>query len=247
MDDIIRVKYPRTHHLYWSESNTSDDVWLKDTSMFEGKEVIVTEKLDGENTTIYPDGYVHARSLDTDYHPSRSWVKKFAATFAHQIPSGLRICGENLYAFHSILYTHLPTYFFVFGIYDSDNNCLSWDETEEICVCLGLHTVPVLYRGIWDENKIKHGWTGKGTYPTYGSDVVLLMGDQREFPKDFFACDAEGYVVRLKDKFQYDEFSQTTAKFVRKNHVQSDQHWLKRKVFPNILTEDVSNLKIDPS
>jgi hypothetical protein len=42
------VKYPRTWHLPWSESESSDDVWLTDTKHFEGKEVVVTEKLDGE-------------------------------------------------------------------------------------------------------------------------------------------------------------------------------------------------------
>lgn len=31
------------------------------------------------NCTIYPDGSCHARSLDSGYHVSRTWIKQFAA------------------------------------------------------------------------------------------------------------------------------------------------------------------------
>lgn len=232
-----RTKYPRTFHLSWSQSNTSDDVWWNNTSPFTNADVVVTEKMDGECTTIYPDGHVHARSLDTDHHPSRSWIKKYASEFAHQIPDGLRICGENVFAFHSILYTDLPTYFLVFGIYDRNNVCLSWDDTEEICVCLGLQTVPVLYRGVFDETLVQKNWVGRGQFPTYESDVVLSAGEKREFPRDFKPCEAEGYVVRLAGSFHYDDFSKSTAKFVRAHHVKTDSHWMKRIPFPNLLKD----------
>ncbi len=59
-----RYKYPRTPHLKWSPGRSADDVELATTEAFEGEEVVVTVKLDGENTTIYRD-YLHARSLDT--------------------------------------------------------------------------------------------------------------------------------------------------------------------------------------
>jgi len=39
-----------------------------------GREVVVTEKMDGENTTMYCDN-IHARSIDGRHHPSRDWVK----------------------------------------------------------------------------------------------------------------------------------------------------------------------------
>lgn len=43
--------------------------------LFLGQEVVVTEKIDGENTTMYPD-HIHARSLDSNHHPSRNIVKQ---------------------------------------------------------------------------------------------------------------------------------------------------------------------------
>jgi hypothetical protein len=194
-------------NLPWSGSESSDDVWWKDCSFFEGKKVVVTDKLDGEATTIYPDGHVHARSIDTDRHPSRSWVKQLAGRIAHDIPEGHRICGENVYAFHSIFYTELPTYFFVYGIYDENNNCLPWGDTEELCALLDLQTVPVLYSGVWDQKQILEGWTGKGAFPTFGSTAKLP-----KFPEDFTPTEAEGYVVRLADGFPHAAFAKCCAK-----------------------------------
>lgn len=120
-------KYPRTFHLPWSEGATQDDKITNDLSLFE-KEIVVTIKMDGENTTCYSD-YIHARSLDSRNHVSRNWVKAFHATFKHNIPIGWRICGENLFAQHSIRYDNLESYFYLFSIWDDNNNCLNWADT----------------------------------------------------------------------------------------------------------------------
>ncbi|MFE9924807.1 RNA ligase family protein, partial [Streptomyces sp. NPDC005774] len=50
---IMRVHYPRTPHLPWSPGAASDDIRAGDLSGLRGREVVVTEKLDGENTTLY--------------------------------------------------------------------------------------------------------------------------------------------------------------------------------------------------
>ena len=67
-------KYPHTPYLAWSPSVDINDEVLDTTSHFEGKEIVVTEKLDGENTTMYHD-HIHARSIDSANHPSRNWVR----------------------------------------------------------------------------------------------------------------------------------------------------------------------------
>lgn len=191
----------------------------------------MTEKMDGENTNIYPNGHCHARSTDSRHHPSRSWVKSLAGQVAHNLSENLRICGENLYAYHSILYTDLPSYLLVFGTYEG-SRCLSWDDTLEICELLDLQTVPVIYRGVWDEEKIRSLWTGKGKYPTYETE-----SDNPTFPDDFKPTDAEGYVVRLAESFDYADFQRCCAKFVRANHVRTSSHWMSKPIFPNLLYE----------
>jgi hypothetical protein len=194
--------------LPWSPGATSDDVRLVDVSHFEGLEVVVTEKLDGENTTMYRD-YIHARSIDSRRHPSRDWVKGLHATIAHQIPAGWRLCGENVFAQHSVSYDNLESYFYVFSIWNEENLALSWDETVDWVELLGLVTPPVLYTGTWDE---------------------LLI---RRIEVD--ATRVEGYVVRLASAFTHADFSQSIAKWVRRDHVQSEEHWIHSAVVPNRL------------
>lgn len=200
-----RVKYPRTYHLPWSPGTTSDDRVLSSFKSFENKEVVITAKMDGENTTMYND-YLHARSIEYESHPSRSWIKALHGKFAHDIPHGWRVCGENLYAKHSIKYENLIDYFLVFSIWNS-HVCLSWDATVEWVNLLGLKTVPVLYEGVWNEKLVKN------------LRVDTLNGDP-----------CEGYVVRVREEFTYRDFKHKVAKFVRANHVQSHGHWMRSKL-----------------
>jgi hypothetical protein len=204
-------KYPRTPHLPWSPGASSDDVRLADTSVFVGQEIIVTEKLDGENTSMYSD-HIHARSLDSRHHPSRNWVKALHGTLAHLIPPGWRLCGENLYARHSIAYDNLPSYFALFSIWDEANRCLAWDETLDWAALLGLEVVPTLYRGPWDEQHLRN--------LAINTDV------------------SEGYVVRTTAAFAYPDFARHVAKWVRPSHVQTDQHWMHTTITPNRLRPD---------
>ncbi len=43
-----RIKYPRTFHLPWSPGLTKDDKRIENLDGFIGREVVVTEKMDGE-------------------------------------------------------------------------------------------------------------------------------------------------------------------------------------------------------
>jgi len=201
-----RYKYPRTPHLPWSPGGSSDDVIAKGVSQFARQEVVVTEKMDGENTTLYPDG-LHARSLDSRYHPSRDWVKRFHAEIVHDIPNGWRICGENLYAQHSVRYENLPSYFLAISIWDEKNRCLSWQDSVGWFKELKLETPPILFDGVWDEAAIRS-----------------ISVDEKT---------SEGYVVRLAREFTFDDFSNAVAKWVRPSHVTSETHWMTSELVPN--------------
>ena len=205
----MRYKYPRTFHVPWSEGCTNDDKKLSNTNHINGKRVIVTEKMDGENTSIYRDGYIHARSLDSSHHNSQSYVKQFASKFSYLIGEDIRICGENMFAKHSIVYDNLDDYFLAFSVWINEK-CMCWDQFLDYCYSRGVSTVPILYDGIYDERLIK----------------ALHTDDSKE-----------GYVVRLAESFTYDEFEKSVAKFVRKDHVQTDQHWKSAKITKNRLKE----------
>ena len=79
---------------------------------------------------MYRDGF-HARSLDTPAHPSRDWLWGIHRQIGHDIPEGWRVCGENLYAKHSIAYRNLTAHFLVFGIWNEKAEALSWKDTLE--------------------------------------------------------------------------------------------------------------------
>jgi len=49
MSRVTKNKYPSTCHLSWSPEKHRDDSYHPDESFFEGKEVVVLEKMDGEN------------------------------------------------------------------------------------------------------------------------------------------------------------------------------------------------------
>jgi hypothetical protein len=206
------MKYPRTPHLPFSQGSTNDDKMLTNMDHFIGKDIVVTEKMDGENTSIYND-HIHARSLDSKNHISRDWIKNKAKEFQYSLPKNFRVCGENLYAKHSIKYSNLESYFYVFSIWDNDL-CLTWDETVQWCEINSIPHVPVLYKGIFDLNILTNLFT-----PKYNGDEM------------------EGFVVRNSTFFFYDEFELNVAKYVRKNHVQTDEHWMLKSVEKNGIKE----------
>lgn len=195
------MKYPRTFHLPWSQGNTADDIKLIDLHHFKDKMLIYTEKLDGENTVMSRDT-IHARSEDGDYNaPWQTYVKSLWASIRHTIPEDMYICGENMYAVHSIEYQELNSHFYVFMII-RDNKVLSWPETVVWCINLGLTPVPLITmtKGIQD----------------------LSIPKQSEY-----GTICEGYVVRNYEEFPVDLFGWNVAKCVRENHVQTDEHWTK--------------------
>ncbi len=209
-----KVKYPRTYHLPWSDSRSKDDKILATLKQFEGQEIVVTEKMDGENTTLYPD-YMHARSLDGTSHWTQSWVRNLQGRIGFEMPVGYRICGENMYAEHSIPYSDLESYFYIFSMWDDSNTCLSWDDTEMWSKLLEIPTVPVIYRGSYDN------FSHSNQYRQY----VLERGR-----------DVEGYVIRIADKFHYSQFRKYTGKYVRKDHVMNTvHHWKSSNIKVNSL------------
>lgn len=200
-----RIKYPRTFHLPWSPGLTKDDKRIESLDGFIGREVVVSEKMDGENSSLYPDGHIHARSMDSVITPWRTWLKAWWNERSYMLDPRLRICGEDLYALHSIKYEGLGSYFRGFSVWEG-LQCLSWDETLLWFDELGIEPVKTLYRGLWDE------------------DVIKAI-DPAEW--------REGYVVRLTDSFHLDEFKNVVAKYVRANHVQTDERWDEREIVKN--------------
>jgi hypothetical protein len=208
------MKYPRTYHVPFSPGATKDDKKLKDGwfEYYRGKEIVLTEKLDGENSCLCQRG-VFARSHGAETRSPWSinlwgddglyWkVKGF-------IDDDLLVFGENLYGEHSIHYSKLKDYFHVFACYnETTDKWWSWDDVKFVSKVLGVPHVPTLWRGKAEsEDQIKELIFQTMNMPS-------AYGDTKE-----------GIVMRLTDEFDGDEFPNYVCKYVRPNHVQIDEHW----------------------
>ncbi len=170
-------------------------------------ELVVTEKMDGENTTIHSAG-THARSPDSRYHPSRDWLKSFAAGVSLHLAADERIVGENLYARHSIGYEALPSFFMGFS-WIVAGQVQPWDATMDRFAALGITPVPVLYRGAYSDGLFKD------------------LADGLDLARQ------EGFVARVAAGFDEAEMPQRMGKYVRAGHVQSEVHWMAAEMVPN--------------
>jgi len=150
------------------------------------------------------------------------------------LPSNLQVFGEWLYAKHSIHYgcqcdelcedvgPMLHDYFQVFGIFDTDYNVwLSWPETEHWAEKLGFPTTPIVDEHTRDENS----YTDERKFVRHYTEEAERIVDMGH----------EGIVIRSKFPFHYGEFGQRLGKYVRPNHVKTDEHWSHQSITPNEL------------
>jgi hypothetical protein len=201
-------KYGRTFHLPQSPGASSDDKIMPDVSKLAALgEVVATEKMDWENTTI-PAGGCHPRSLAAGYHPSRDWMKGFAAGISPSLGPDERIIGEYLFARHSVGYDTLPSYFLGFAWVIGDV-VQSWADTLARFDELGILAVPELYRGPWK--------------PDLPDTLAAELNLQRQ----------EGFVLRRSEAFSEADMPTHLGKFVRAGHVQSEVHWTKAPLVKN--------------
>lgn len=208
MNNPKLMKYPKTFHLPWSKGIQSDDKVLHDLSCFHGLEIVVSEKLDGENTNLYTK-YTHARSLDSVFNKTRSWVVNMHAGISHLIPENIQLSGENMWGEHSIRYEDnvLDGYFYLFSVWQHNENesiCLHYDDVISYAQKLDLPMPKVLYRGVFDEKTL------------------------RSIANNIDTSICEGYVIRVVESFNSNDMKNCVSKFVREGHVQPNaDHWLK--------------------
>jgi hypothetical protein len=201
-------KYNRTYHLPWSPGATNDDRISSDVSSLIGIDIVITEKLDGENCGMTDDGvYARSHAAFTTSPWSREVRNLHKISIEGQLGDGVYLFGENMEGIHSIEYTNLSSYFYLFGVRDN-NIWVPWTKVEEYSYLLDIQTVPVLFKGVISSEKELKELTEK-----LASQSSELGGIR------------EGIVVRNADMFHNDDFAENVMKWVRADHVQTDEHW----------------------
>jgi hypothetical protein len=200
-------KYARTYHLPWSLGATSDDKISDSVESLIGIDIVITEKLDGSNTGITNRGVYGRSHADFSSNP---WDKEAWNLFyriRNDISDDVFLFGEGMYGIHSIEYTNLDSYFYLFGVRDN-NIWIPWEGVEEYSYLLDIPTVPVLFKGSVKSVRELQKLTEKLT------SEPSALGGQRE-----------GIVVRNADMFHNEDFAQNVMKWVRKGHVTTNTHW----------------------
>lgn len=242
------IKYPSTRHLPFSNIGDKDDTYHKNVDQFLDIPLVMTHKMDGSNAMLIKDvdEPVRARNGREADHKSFSLLKDlyWDCNVHEQIPESIQVFGEWLYAKHSIHYGcdcendcvdvgpglsevvegeyGDQAYFQVFGAYDMRYDMwLSWPTTEKIASDLGFPTVPV----------VEISQNDSATYTKRN----LLYDDVYQKADSIVQNGEEGLVVRSKYPFHYGEFGQRLGKYVRSNHVKTEEHWKFQKVKPNRL------------
>jgi len=214
-------KYNRTFHFPFSPGATNDDKIASSMESLIGVEIVLTEKMDGSNTSLESKGCFARTHSGPPTHPSFDGLKALHAEIGFQMASGMQIFGEWCFAKHSIEYNALPGYFLVFGIREvmaTEPFWYDWEEVEFHAQYFGLPTVPILFKGIVNsESELK--------------DLVESLMIQPS------CCGGirEGVVCRVTREFDDKEFPKCVMKCVRANHVQTSDHWKDQEIVKNKL------------
>ena len=200
-------RYPRTPCWPWSPSQPPEHRFHPRPDRFAGREIVITEKLDGTNAALW-----HGTALTRNGETTAPWL--YAVRKHHAWKTGnldAVIYGEDLLALHSIEYGPIPEEhtFRVFArLVDNHRTFASWEITQACARQDGMMTVPVLFQGTMGSlRELQEFITEAHAGPS-------LLGGRRE-----------GVVIRTAGAFPRDEFGMSAAKSVRAGHVKTDRHW----------------------
>lgn len=216
-------KYNRTFHFPFSPGATNDDKIATSIDGLIGQPIVITEKMDGSNTSLEANGCFARTHSGSPTHPSFDGLKALHASVKYEISADVQLFGEWCYAKHSIEYSELPGYFLLFNVrylnFTIDlADWASWEEVELWAKEIGVPTVPVLFKGTIASEK----------------ELQQLIESFMNQPS---ACGGirEGVVARLADTFEEKDFPKYVMKCVRANHVQTSEHWKDQEIIRNKL------------
>jgi hypothetical protein len=222
-----KIKYPHTPYLTFSPNADEKDVaesGYMDLKNLLNKPLYFTIKMDGSNVVLTKD-YIAARNGYDATHTSYDMLKAIHARIKHEIPDDLMIFGEWLYARHSIHYTDtlkVHDLLQVFGMYNKKTHMwLSIPEMNSICAEF-VKKYGVLYGVLKPE---KYNYINTLLHSKVFTTEKELRSTIIQYGNDVIKQGHEGIVVRNLCAFHYGNWNENIAKYVRDNHVQTDDHW----------------------
>lgn len=237
-------KYCRSLHAPISLGTTSDDRFMPKgflKAFASMDELVLTEKLDGQNNCFNKHGVFARSHTGASVHPWDKPLRERWQLIKNDLKD-LEIFGENMFGEHSIAYNKLESYFYVFAVREN-GVWLSWEEVNFYASLLDFPMVPEIeiskplkesFSENVSESKILQEWFTANLGMTWEESVETAGKLGGYDPETGKSC-SEGFVVRNKKSFETNtgiipvapnEFSDL-FKVVRKSHVKTDVHWTK--------------------
>jgi hypothetical protein len=262
-------RYPRTRHLEGSALQPGDeDLTQVPFSAIEGRYVYVEEKVDGSQSGVRFDGageplvrsrghFVDGKGLhDRQFALLRKWLAQpeVRDPLLARIEDRYEVFGEWMLAAHSLFYDSLPAYLLEFDIRDlRDGTFLGTPERRALLRGTPVRHVHVLWRGRARSMEHLVSMVGRSRYKSprwrealaesarrAGQDPVRVMANVENTDL------AEGVYVKVEEGGRVVD----RLKYVRHGFLQtvfdSDGHWMKRPVVPNLLDESAPETELDP-
>lgn len=233
-------KYFRTYHSPISLGATSDDKFMPSGYLnhFMNKEIVLTEKLDGQNNCFNQNGlFARSHSKISNHAWDKPLINRWNMIKEDLKSLGVELFGENMVAIHSIEYKKLESYFYLFAARDQKTKLwLSWEEVRYYAELFDFPIVPEIKISkklneindvsfedeaslleLFLKNNLSIDW--KEYVKTSG-----LLGGYDVITKE--PC-CEGFIVRNANSFSTKDSNQNLFKIVRENHIQTDKNWSK--------------------
>ena len=186
-------KFPSTPYIDFSESVVRKDKVLTEIEMEQvlGREIYVEEKIDGANLGISFDSegrlllqnrvsYLYL-PLEGQWKLLTGWLDKHESLIFDCITDEFILFGEWCYAVHSIYYNALPDFFLGFDLFEKKTGqFLSVDRRNEIMMHMGISIVPLLGKGIYTVDELKH-FFGKSQYGNCDAEGIYLRQDLKGY------------------------------------------------------------------
>ncbi|MCI5056135.1 MAG: RNA ligase family protein [Flavobacteriales bacterium] len=236
-------KYCRSLHAQISLGTTSDDRFMPDgyVGAFSDLDLVLTEKLDGQNNCFNKYGVFARSHTSTSQHPWDKPMRERWELIKNDL-NDLEIFGENMYGIHSIEYTKLESYYYVFAVREHDT-WLSWEEVQFYANLLDFPVVPEIeiskslktfIENSRSENEALEKWLEHNLGMSWLA-YTKTSGKLGGLEPNGTTATCEGFVIRNAQSFQTNtgmlpvaknEFD-NLCKLVRPSHVQTDVHWTK--------------------
>lgn len=264
-------KFPRTQHITGSGVQSDD---IKETiplSFFEGKYIVIEEKVDGGcsgltsyNNDIVPQsrGHLLLGGDEKYWNDLKTFIALNYQDLEFYLDGTVVIYGEYMKAFHSVYYDMLPSFFLEFDIYLTVldtwySTKIRKDHLEKYLLDFYglpiLNSVPILGEGICKDGKVEgisildylstSNYISKDAYETLGKEL-----EKRKISgtKALLSLNKDRLMEGLYIKWEEDGKVKGRYKYVRSEFVNSiieqGEHWRKRAYIYNKL--DNSDLSV---